>query len=144
MAEDHGRRADRAVPPDVGAARHRDAARDRGMGADADVVADLDLVVELDAVLDHGVVDGAAVDGRVRADLDVVADHDAADLRDLDPALALAGDAETVGADHCAGMDDRARAQHAARIHHHAGIQAALFADRGALAYDTAGPYGNP
>ncbi len=46
----------------------------RSVRADAHVVADHDEVVELDALLDHGVVDGAAVDGGVGADLDVGAD----------------------------------------------------------------------
>ena len=83
------------------------------MRADDAVVPDLDLVVELDVVLDHRVVDGAAVDRRVRADLDVGADDDAAHLRDLDPAPALLGHAEAVGADDRAAVHDRARADDA-------------------------------
>src|SRR5690606_39983370 len=51
----------------------------------------------------------AAVDAAVGADLDVVADHHAAELLDLLPAARLArGEAEAVGADHGAGMDDGA------------------------------------
>ena len=81
-------------------------AGDRGVRADAHVVADLDLVVELDALLDHRVVERAAVDRGVGADLDVVADAHAADLRNLDPAALLRRDAEAVGADHHAGVQD--------------------------------------
>ena len=58
---------------------------------------DLDLVVELDAVLDDRVVDGAAIDRRVRADLDVVADQHAADLRHLEPRAVRGREPEAVG-----------------------------------------------
>ena len=68
-----------------------DAARDHGVRADAAVVADLHVVVELDAVFDDGVLERAAVHGRVRADLDVVADHDAAELRHLDVVPSTSG-----------------------------------------------------
>jgi hypothetical protein len=37
-------------------------------------MADLHLVVQLDALADHGVLEGAAVDRRVRPDLDIVAE----------------------------------------------------------------------
>src|SRR3990172_4417145 len=109
MAEYDRAGADGAAAPDADAARESGAARDRAVRPDAAVVADLDLVVELHAVLDHGVLDRTAVDGRIGADLDVVADAHAADLRHLDPALAVTRDAEAVGADHRAGMQDRAR-----------------------------------
>src|SRR5690606_9283389 len=69
---------------------------------DADVVRDHHEIVELHAVLDHGVLDRAAVDRRVRADLDVVADHDRAELRHLDPPAMreILGETEAVAADH--------------------------------------------
>src|SRR5690606_21922182 len=84
--------------------------RHRGVRADANVVCNLHKVVDLDAVLDDGVVDRAAVDGRVRADLDVVADDDAAELRHLDPAAVreVLGEAEAVAADHRARVHDAA------------------------------------
>jgi hypothetical protein len=84
--------------------------------ANADVVADLNLIVELDAVTDQRVVERTTVDRRIGADLDVVTDQHATDLRDLDPALAFLGEAETVATDHRAGVDDRPLADHAAVI----------------------------
>src|SRR3954462_12280611 len=139
MAEDHGGAAERAVPADVGAAGDADAAGDRGMRADPRVVADLDLVVELHALLDQRVVHGAAVDGRVGADLDVVADAHRADLRDLHPAPGVVGEAEAIGADHGARMDDHAVTQRGARVDHRAGIEAAVVAEGDVVADHAAG-----
>lgn len=67
----------------------------------------------------------AAVDRGVGADLDVVADDDAAGLRDLDPgAGALACEAETVGADDHARMQDAVLTDHAVVIDADVGVQA--------------------
>src|SRR5437879_13710385 len=107
VAQDHRRGAQGAAPADVRAAGHGDAAGHGGVRADAHVMADLNLVVELHAILEHGVVERAAIDGGVGADLYIVADHYSPDLGDLDPALAFAGDAEAVGADHHPRMHDR-------------------------------------
>src|SRR3954464_14379511 len=134
VAEDDRGAADGAVPADVGAAGDAGAAGDRGVRADAHVVPDLDLVVELDAVLDHRVVDRAAVDGRIGTDLDVVADAHRADLRNLDPAAGPPRDAEAVGADHRAGVDDAALSERAIGVDHDARIEAGLLAPDGALA----------
>src|SRR5215469_18525392 len=57
--------ADHAAPADGGAAGYSHAGGNRGVRADAHVVADHDEVVELHALLDHGVLDGAAIDGGV-------------------------------------------------------------------------------
>src|SRR6266850_1383999 len=143
MPEDHRRAADGAMPADVGAAGDAGAAGDRGVGADAHVVADLDLVVELDALLHHRVVDRAAVDGGIRADLDIVADAHRADLRDLDPAPLILGDAETVGADHRAGMDDHPLSYAALRVNHHPWVEASVVADARALAHHATGADGH-
>src|SRR5688500_4817299 len=134
VAMDHRRAADGAMPADVGAAGDAGASRDRGMRADAHVVADLDLVVELGALLDHGVVERAAVHRGVGADLHVVADAHAADLRDFDPAALFGRDAEAVGADHHAGMQDDASPDFAASVNDNPWIQAAVVADGDVLA----------
>ena len=63
------------------------------------VVADLDEIVDLGALADHGVADGAAVDGRVGADLDIILDDDPADLRHLAWPSAPMHEAEAVLAD---------------------------------------------
>src|SRR2546429_5769305 len=56
------------------------------------------------------VVERAAVDRGVGADLDVVAYHGAPGLRNLDPAPGIRRHAETIGADHHAGVDQAALA----------------------------------
>src|SRR5258705_104904 len=134
MAEDACRAADRAVPADTRAARNGGTPGHRRMGADAHVMADLDLVVQLDAVLDHRVVERAAVDRRVGSDLDIVAYKGTTRLRDLDPASRIARHAETVGADHHAGMNQCALADNAAGIDRDRGPQAAVLADLRVLA----------
>src|SRR4030095_2076928 len=114
MSRDHRRAADLAVASDPGAPRHAHTSGNGGVRADRAVVPDLDLIVELDVVLDHGVVDGAAIDRGIRADFAVGADHDAPDLGDLEPAPAFLGHTEAVRSYHRTSMDDRARAaQHA-------------------------------
>src|SRR5882724_6870900 len=130
MAEDACRASDRAVRSDARAARNGRTPGHRRMGADAHVMADLDLVVELDAVLDHGVVERTAVDRGVGADLDVVAYDGAPGLRNLDPASGIGRHAETVCADHHAGMDQSALAYDAAGIDRDRRTQAAVLSDR--------------
>src|SRR5450830_1320895 len=76
------------------------------MPADADIVAYLDKVVDLGAFTDHGVANGAAVDGSAGADLDIVLDDDAPDLRHLEVALSPHHEAEAVLTDLAAGVDD--------------------------------------
>src|SRR5690606_33728042 len=99
-AHDAGRAADQAVAADGGAAGDGDATGHGGVGTGPDVVGDLDLVVQPHVLLEHGVLDGAAVDGGVGADLAVVADPHAALLRHLGPAPGVHGQAESIGAKH--------------------------------------------
>ena len=144
MAENQRACPDGAVAADARAAGHADAARHRGVRADAAVVADLDLVVELDAISQLGVIQRAAVDAAVGADLDVVADPHRADLGNLDPAPAVLRDAEAVGADDGAGMDDGPRPDAATGVDHDPGVQAAVLADLHALADGAARPDRHP
>ncbi len=86
------------------------------MRADVHVVRDLDLVVEPYVFFKYGVVQRAAIDRGVGADFAVVADAHAAELRQLDPAavierVVIECEAETIRADHCAGMYQHAFAQ---------------------------------
>src|SRR5260221_1654892 len=127
------------MAPDIGAAGDTHAAGHRGVRADARVVADLDLIVELHALLDDGVVERTAVDRGVGTDLDIVADAHRADLRDLDPAPVVVGDAEAVGVDHGPRMDDHRLAERAPRVDRDARIEAAIFADLDLLAHHAAG-----
>src|SRR5437879_7441168 len=134
MADDARGSADGAVRSDARAACDTCTPGHRGMCTHAHVVADLDLVVELDAILDHRVVERAAVDRGVCADLDVVAYHGAPGLRNLDPASGIRCHAETVCADHHAGVDQGALAYDAPGIDRHRGTQAAILPDRGIFA----------
>src|SRR5512133_3091086 len=129
VSYDIGGAAYHAVFAYAGAARDAGTAGDRGVRADAYVMRDLDQIVQLDAVLDHGIVQRAPVDAGVGADFDVVADHDPAYLRYLAPAALIQCDTEAVGADHRAGMHQRALAHAATGINGDARMQAAGGAD---------------
>src|SRR5664279_4941971 len=76
--------------------------------ADADIVAYLHQVVDLGALADHGVANGAAVDGGTGADFDIVLNDDAPDLRHLEVALSSHHEAEAVLTDLAARMNDDA------------------------------------
>ncbi len=86
--------------------------RHDGTGTDVHVVSDVHLIVELHAVADHSVLDRAAIDRALRADLDIVTDADRADLRDFHPRAAVRREAEAIGTDDDAGMQDAAVADH--------------------------------
>ena len=109
------------------------------MRADAHVVGDHDQVVELHALLDHGIADGAAIDGGVRADIHVVADDHRADLRHLHPGALLGRKAEAVAADDRAGMDDAACADLHVAADEDPRQQPRVIADHGAV-FDDACP----
>src|SRR5487761_1981309 len=111
MPHDIGGAADHAVLAYARAAGDAGAAGDRRMCADAYVVPDLDQIVQLDSVFDHRVVQRSPVDTGVGADLYVVADHHRSGLRNLSPDALLQRNAESIGADHRARMDQRALAQ---------------------------------
>jgi hypothetical protein len=51
--------------------------------SDADIVTDLNQIVDLGTFANHGIADGAAVDGGASPNLDVVLDDDAPDLRHI-------------------------------------------------------------
>src|SRR5438477_7397609 len=66
VAGEAGAAADHAALADGGAAGHADAGGERTVGADVHVVPDLDEVVELHTLLDHGVLEGAAIEEGVK------------------------------------------------------------------------------
>src|SRR5690606_17492712 len=112
--------------PDPRAAGDGAAAADHRVVADQHVVRDLYLIVDLHAVADHGVVERAAVDAGTGADFHVVTDAHTAQLRDFLMAAAVRREAEAVGADHHAGMQDGARAHAYAVVNVYAGMQHAV------------------
>src|SRR5450830_1983224 len=123
VAVDHGGTADGAIFTDFGAAGDPRAGCNRRMRADMAVVGDLNLVVQFDTVFQHGVGQGATVDGGIGTDFDVVADHHPPHLRNLDPDAGFVGETETIRTDHRTGMDDAALADFASAVKCHARIK---------------------
>ncbi len=109
--------------------------------ADVAVVADVDEVVEFCAAADASFFQRAAVDGAVGADLDVVFYHQCSLLRELRVGAGggIAHVAETVCAEHDAGVHHDAIADCRAGVNHDARIDAAVLADAHACADDGAG-----
>src|SRR5437867_1900662 len=114
VAEDDGCTPNLAMRTDLRAAGDAGVPGHHGVRADLHVVADLDLVVELGAVADHRVAQRAAIDAGVGTDLHVVADAHGAELLDLLPVALRGREAEAVGADHDARVQDAALTDHAA------------------------------
>src|SRR5258705_13601891 len=99
------------------------------MLANLHVVPDVDKIVEFDALGDAGVVQRAAIDGRVRADFDIVRNLHDADLRKF-PVAAIAIDiAETVRANDCSRMNLGTMTDPSARVHGYVRMEATVFAD---------------
>src|SRR5262249_21348556 len=87
---------------------------------------------------DFGDAERGAVHAGVGADLDEVTDLHASHLRKFVPAVAIHDVAEAVGADHHAGVKNRAAADADVIVHGHVGVQHAAFAQQHALAHVTA------
>src|SRR5665213_1657322 len=83
--------------------RHQDT-----VATDTYVMADLDQVVDFCALADHGIANGATIDGSAGADFDIVLDDDACDLRNFQMAAGAHHKAEAVLADLATRMDDNA------------------------------------
>jgi len=88
------------------APRNTGLGHDNAMPADHHVVPDLDEIINFAALPNHGIAQGAPVDGGIGANFHSVLDDDAADLRHLEVAAAAHGEAEAVLADAHARMDD--------------------------------------
>ena len=130
VADHAGAATEGAAFADARAAGHAGEGGHRSPPADSHVVGDLDQVVELHAVLDHGIAERAAVDAGVGADLHVVADAHGPQLLDLHVAvLAARREAEAVGANDGAAVDDAAGTDHALERQGHARMQPSASAD---------------
>ena len=75
------------------------------MRADMHVVANLYLVVQTHVFFQHRVFQRAAVDAGIGADFAVIANQHATQLRHLDPAPGIHGQAEAVGTQYGTWMD---------------------------------------
>src|SRR5262245_43315547 len=88
------------APGDTGL-RHDDT-----MPSDHHVVPDLHEIINFRALPDHGVAQGATVDGGIGADFDAILDDHAADLRHFQVTGLAHGEAESILADCHSGMND--------------------------------------
>ena len=106
-------------------------------------MADLDEVVDLGAGVDAGFADGGAVDAGVGLDFDVVFEDDRAGLEDLVPgAVGLAGEAEAVGADDGAVLQDDVVAEVAVLADDGVGVGEEVIAGAGVGVEDDVGEDG--
>ena len=96
---------------DLRAAGNRDRRCHRRMLTNMDVVPDHTQVINAHTVPNHRIVERTAVDRRIRTNFDVVANEYAAVLGHFDPAFGRHSIAETIGADHDAGMQNAALAR---------------------------------
>src|SRR3974390_3176699 len=78
------------------------------MASNADIVANPDQGVDLAALADHGIADGAAIDGGAGADLDVILYDHAPDLRHFEVPFASLYEAEAMLTDLAAWMQNDA------------------------------------
>ncbi len=106
MPEYTGTATNCAVPANAGTAGNTHATRDGGVIADRYVMSNMDQIINLHPITDDGIVESAAIDGRIRADLHVVADHDNANLLQLDPLVAVRGKTETIRTNDSARVND--------------------------------------
>ncbi len=111
------------VVADLGAAGDADLRDDDTVLADLDVVADLHEVIDLGTPADGRRAEGATIDGDIGAQLNVVVDDDTADLRNLAVFTLIEHVAETIGANHRAGVKADAVADLAAVINGDPGKQ---------------------
>ena len=116
MAGDADLAGEDDVFADRGGAGEADLGAEEGVFADRGAVADLDEVVDFGAGgVDAGFADGGAVDAGVGLDFDGVFEDGGAGLDDLGPAAgALLGEAEAVGTDDGAVLEDDVVAEVAA------------------------------
>lgn len=127
---------------DDAAAAHAGLGGDDDVVFDAAVVADVDHVVELDAVAQFGDAEGGTVDGGVGPDFAVVAELDGADLRELLVGAVDFDEAEAVGSEDDAGVEDGAGADGDAIVDGDAGVEEAVGADDGVVPDGAAGADG--
>ncbi len=116
-----------------------DTRRDCGMRTDMNVVPNLNLIIELYTILDYGVVNRAAIYGRIGTDLHIISNQYAADLRNFFPDSAFFYYAETVRADDYAGVYQTSRTDMAVVVNRYIGMQSCVFANRHAIPYKTTG-----
>jgi hypothetical protein len=103
------RHADSSAQSDAianfGGARDAAKGRHQHVSANSAVVGYVAEVIDLGALSNHGVLEHAAVNTRIRADGHPVLDHDAAQMGNVDGAGCVAGDAEALLPDHGASED---------------------------------------
>src|SRR3954470_7075047 len=117
---------DNAAILDAHRSRDPDLRHDEAEAPDPTVVRDVHEIVDLRAGANHGVVDAAAIDRRVRANLDVVFDDATTDVRNLVMAATAKNVTEAVGAKPRAGMHDYPLTDHHSGVCRDGRIQVTL------------------
>ena len=139
VAGKHGSPTDDATFPDDGAACNSGTGRNGRMITDTAIVANHDLIIDLHTVANDRVVERTAVDTGIGADFDVVADLDSADLRDLDPGIAVLGIAETISSNDDTRMLDHTVAYMTVVIDHDVRVNDCIVANHHIVANHDAG-----
>ncbi len=129
-----------AMTTDTRTAGDPDTTGDRSMLSDYHVVGNLHLVIYLYTASDQRVIHGASIDRGVGADFDIIAYLDTADLRHFFPMTIALRQAETVGPDDHARMQQDAFTDLRARQYRHPRHQSAFGADPDTRANHTARP----
>src|SRR4029453_16844980 len=99
MADDAHLAAEDHEIAEFRAPRNTGLGHDNAMPSDHHVVPDLDEIINFAALPDHGIAQGAPVDGGIGADFYPVLDDDPADLRHFQVSGLAHGEAEPVLAD---------------------------------------------
>jgi hypothetical protein len=103
---------------------------DQGVFANIAVMSDLDEIVDLRAASNPGLVQGRAIDGRVRADFDIVFDDDATTLSHRDGTTGFVRHvAEAVRAEHDSGLKYDAIPDSSVFTQNSAGVDPTITAD---------------
>src|SRR6476620_5275254 len=96
-----------------------DLRHDQAQAADANVVADLNEIVNLGPGANDGVIEAAAIDGRVRADLDVLLDDAPPNVRNLVVDSVAEHVAKAIASQASAGLHHHARSERRPTIQRH-------------------------
>jgi hypothetical protein len=123
MAENSRATANLAVWPNHRTPGNSNTCSNGASLADPDVMSHLNLIVQFATGLDHRVVQGPTVDGRVGTDFAIIANPDPARLGNFDPFGPCSGESKSIRADDGTGMNDDPRSNFTVRIDCDARIQ---------------------
>ena len=99
------------------------------MGPDLYVVRDLAEIVDVYIIFQDRVAQGAPVNTGICSDFTILTGHYGAELRHVFPVIACESNPKSIGANHCAGMDNGTCAQSNAMAQGYIGKKAATRAE---------------